>query len=67
MKYLIAPLVFFLCTVVAHAQQISKEELTFLTPEWTGERFEDGRPRVPDDILARMLLALHCRWAKLLP
>jgi len=33
------------------AQQISKEELIFLTPEWKGERFADGRPKVPDDIL----------------
>jgi len=36
------------------AQQISKEELIFLTPEWKGERFADGRPKVPDDILKRM-------------
>jgi regulator of RNase E activity RraA len=36
------------------AQQISKEELIFLTPEWKGERFPDGRPKVPDDILKRM-------------
>ena len=33
------------------AQQISKEELIFLTPEWKGERFPDGRPKVPDNIL----------------
>ena len=25
-----------------------------LTPLWKGERFDDGRPRVPDDILKRM-------------
>ena len=25
-----------------------------ITKEWTGERFPDGRPRVPDDILERM-------------
>lgn len=37
-----------------HAQFISEEELTFLTAEWEGERFEDGRPRVPDDIIERM-------------
>ena len=36
------------------AQQITKEELIFLTPEWKGERFPDGRPKVPDDILKRM-------------
>jgi regulator of RNase E activity RraA len=38
----------------AKAQQITKEELIFLTPEWEGERFPDGRPKVPDDILKRM-------------
>lgn len=35
-------------------QQITKEELIFLTPEWKGERFPDGRPKVPDDIIKRM-------------
>ena len=36
-----------------HAQTISKEELIFLTKEWKGERFEDGRPKVPDALLER--------------
>jgi regulator of RNase E activity RraA len=42
-----------------HSQQISKEEMLFLTPEWTGERFEDGRPRVPDKLLERMKEVTH--------
>jgi regulator of RNase E activity RraA len=47
-------------------QQISKDELVYLTPEWEGERFEDGRPRVPDDILERMkLVTLEEAWAVL--
>jgi regulator of RNase E activity RraA len=55
----------FVVTPVA-AQQISKDELIFLTPEWKGERFEDGRPRVPDDILERMkLVTLEEAWAVL--
>lgn len=33
---------------------LSPEELIDYTPEWTGERFADGRPKVPDGILARM-------------
>lgn len=37
----------------AFAQTISKEELTFLTSEWKGERFADGRPKVSDDLLRR--------------
>ncbi|WP_031526627.1 RraA family protein [Dyadobacter crusticola] len=35
------------------AQTISKEELIFLTSEWKGERFPDGRPRIPDDLVRR--------------
>lgn len=32
-----------------------RDEIIALTPQWTGERFDDGRPRVPD----RYLKALH--------
>lgn len=31
-----------------------KEDIIQLTGEWKGERFEDGRPKVSDDILKRM-------------
>ena len=34
-------------------QTISKDELIFLTSEWKGERFADGRPKVADDLLQR--------------
>lgn len=33
---------------------LSKNELIEYTREWDGERFPDGRPKVPDDILDRM-------------
>src|SRR5262245_36314169 len=36
------------------AQTISKDQITFLTAEWKGERFPDGRPKVSDAILQRM-------------
>lgn len=36
-----------------NAQTISKEETIFLTSEWKGERFEDGRPKISDDLLER--------------
>jgi len=36
------------------AQTISKEELIFLTKEWKGERFADGRPKIPDALLERV-------------
>jgi regulator of RNase E activity RraA len=32
----------------------SAEDIIQLTPLWQGERFEDGRPRVSDDIIRRM-------------
>ncbi len=35
------------------AQTMSKEELIFLTSEWRGERFADGRPKIADDLLER--------------
>lgn len=35
------------------AQTISKEELIFLTSEWKGERFADGRPKISDDLVSR--------------
>src|SRR5919205_1099505 len=35
------------------AQTISKEEMIFLTSEWKGERFADGRPKIPDNLLER--------------
>ncbi len=35
------------------AQTIPKDELIFLTSEWKGERFPDGRPKVSDDLLER--------------
>ncbi len=42
-----------LCSSSLFAQTITKEELTFLTQDWQGERFADGRPKVPDDLLER--------------
>lgn len=59
-------LVFFALAAPIHSQQISKEELLFLTPEWKGARFEDGRPKVADDILKRMKsVSLEEAWAVL--
>jgi len=37
----------------SYAQTISKEEMIFLTSEWKGVRFGDGRPKIPEDLLAR--------------
>jgi len=45
--------VIFCNTNSLHAQTISKDEMIFLTSEWKGERFADGRPKIPDDLLER--------------
>ncbi|WP_299531259.1 RraA family protein [Ulvibacterium sp.] len=60
------PFLFLLISLMAAAQQISKEELIFLTPEWNGERLADGRPYVSDAILERMKkVTLEEAWAVL--
>jgi regulator of RNase E activity RraA len=65
-NFLLVLAMLFACCVGVEAQQISKEELLFLTPEWKGERFPDGRPKVPDAILDRMkLVTLEEAWAVL--
>jgi 4-hydroxy-4-methyl-2-oxoglutarate aldolase len=40
----------------AHAQLdlFSKDQRIEFTPEWQGDRFPDGRPNVPDAVLARL-------------
>ncbi|MDA8686679.1 RraA family protein [Robiginitalea sp.] len=48
------PALLMLFTLTVQAQELSVDQMKFLTHLWTGERFEDGRPRVADDILARM-------------
>ena len=35
--------------------KMTKEQMMFYTSEWTGARFPDGRPKVPDDLLKRAL------------
>ncbi|MCH6199389.1 RraA family protein [Aquiflexum sp. LQ15W] len=51
-------LLLFLMVIVSltkpvSAQTISKEEIIFLTSEWKGERFADGRPKISDELLER--------------
>ncbi|HMD19571.1 MAG TPA: hypothetical protein VKH40_04590 [Alloacidobacterium sp.] len=35
--------------------KMTKEQILFYTSDWKGERFPDGRPKVPDDLLTRAL------------
>ncbi|MCU7550162.1 RraA family protein [Chitinophagaceae bacterium LB-8] len=51
---IISSLLFSLgCGGALCAQTIPKEELIFLTAEWKGERFPDGRPKIADNLLER--------------
>lgn len=43
----------FSCQKFLTAQTLPKEELIFLTSQWKGERFTDGRPKIPDDLINR--------------
>jgi len=45
---------------------LTRELLVQYTPDWKGERFPDGRPKVPDGILQRMKsVTLEEAWARL--
>ncbi len=45
---------------------LTKQLLIEYTPDWKGERFADGRPKVPDNILKRMrTVTLEEAWAVL--
>lgn len=62
-------LVVGLCSQLpAEAQevQLSAQELIALTPQWEGERYPDGRPKVPESLLDRMeKVTLEEAWAVL--
>ncbi len=65
-KYLLLLLIAVTCIGQVNGQQvqISKTELIALTPLWKGERFDDGRPKVPDNILQRMKsVSVEEAWA----
>ena len=47
-------LTLFATMAISHALTLTKEEMLALTAKWTGERYPDGRPKVPDSILERM-------------
>jgi hypothetical protein len=58
MRMLLA-VVFVLTSASVAAGQpgvLTREQLIEYTPDWKGERFADGRPKVADSILDRMKL-----------
>ena len=52
-SWLVLGVVFLYLQSYSQQVQISKEELIAFTPEWKGERFPDGRPKIPDNLLQR--------------
>ena len=51
---------------IAQVGVFSKEDRIKYTPMWKGERFPDGRPKVPDDLLKRMkTVSIEEAWAVL--
>ena len=51
-------LVLLVCSLAAPAfaqVKMTKEQILFYTSDWKGERFPDGRPKVPNDLLTRAL------------
>ncbi|QHN05604.1 RraA family protein [Granulicella sp. WH15] len=52
--------------VKAQQEFFTREDVIKYTPDWQGERFADGRPKVPDSILDRMkTVTLEEAWATL--
>lgn len=65
-KYLLLFSIAICAALQSYSQQvqISREELIAFTPEWKGERFPDGRPKVSDDIIQRMKpVTIEEAWA----
>ena len=59
---LLSTLFIIVCLSVT-GQTIPKEKLIYYTQEWEGERFEDGRPKVPDALLKRALnISIEEAW-----
>ena len=53
-------IILFTCSMAAAVPAVSqvkttKEQIMFYTSEWKGERFPDGRPKIPDSLLQRAL------------
>jgi regulator of RNase E activity RraA len=64
----LAVVAFLALTPCLRAQQgfFTRDDVIKYTPDWQGERFPDGRPKVPDDILDRMKnVTLEEAWATL--
>ena len=75
-RILLATICVFTLLATAKAQvKMSREQIIFYTSKWKGERFPDGRPRIPDQLIQRALnvtiedlwdylggLGYHCQY-----
>lgn len=69
MKRILTIVSFLVLSISMHAQNIagSREYIEALTAQWNGERFEDGRPKVSDDLLERLKkVTIEEAWAELM-
>ncbi|HEV2484922.1 MAG TPA: RraA family protein [Terracidiphilus sp.] len=61
-----AAFISFAPRLTAQQEFFTAADVIKYTPDWHGERFPDGRPKVPDDILDRMKnVTLEEAWATL--
>jgi len=68
MKNILLTALFVAASLAASAQTIgaSPEYIKTLTAKWKGDRFADGRPKVPDALLARLKnISLEDAWGVL--
>jgi regulator of RNase E activity RraA len=69
MKKIFFLFVFAFCTLlVVNAQGVgaTPEYIKAITPEWKGDRFPDGRPKISDDLLERAKhIAIEAMWGPL--
>jgi regulator of RNase E activity RraA len=61
----------FACTVLSVTSALSqvkmtREQMMFYTSDWKGDRFPDGRPKLPDDLVKRALdVSIEDVWSYL--
>ncbi|MEM8969564.1 MAG: RraA family protein, partial [Bacteroidota bacterium] len=53
-------------SLFAQILTLSRDEMVKLTSQWEGERYPDGRPKVPEDILKRIKnISIEEAWASM--
>jgi len=69
MKKIVFLVLFAVCSLLmikAQGVGASPEYIKSITPEWKGERFPDGRPKIPDTLLERAKkIAIEAMWGPL--